>query len=39
MNRINILDKIIKSKAIANEIVRIVKEMKKTKIKVLRDKE
>jgi len=34
---VDILDKIRKSKAVDNEVVRIVEEMKKAKVKVLKD--
>ena len=34
-----IIEKIKKTKAKDNEIIKIVKEMKKTKIKILRNKE
>jgi len=36
---VDILDRIRKSKAVDNEVVRIVKEIKKAKVKVLRDEE
>jgi len=39
IGNVDILDKIRKSKAVDNEVVRIVEEMKKAKVKVLREKE
>jgi len=36
---VDILDKIRKSKAVDNEVVKIVEDMKKVKVKVLRDEE
>jgi len=39
INRVGILDKIRKSKALDNKVVKIVEEIKKAKVKVLRDKE
>ena len=39
INGVDILDKIRKSKAIDNEVVKIVEEVKKAKVKVLRDEE
>ena len=39
IKEVNILHKIRKSKAVDNEVVRIVEKMKKVKVKVLRDKE
>ena len=35
----DILDRIRKSKAVDNEVVKIVKEIKKAKVKVLRNEE
>jgi len=39
IEKVDILDKIRKSKAVDDKVVRIVEEMKKTKVKVLRDEE
>jgi len=36
---VDILDRIRKSKAVDNEVVKIVKEIKKAKVKVLRNEE
>ena len=39
IERVDILDKIRKSKAVNDEIVKVVKEMKKANVKVLRNEE
>jgi len=38
-DKVDILDRIRKSKAMEDEIVKAVKEIKQAKVKVLRDKE
>lgn len=39
MERVNILEKIRKSEAKDDEVIKAVKEIKKAKVKMLRDKE